>query len=182
MVWVWHIYHITANCGKRSGFCSYTETRKSIITPSQFESTIFSTRKASYEKLLEYMEYIYNYGDALFQFFSVKKWRQLKFRTYVKTQSAYTKAIKKWTNIPKNAYYGFGDANSWLLNKSPICSTPSCTKASIRLTQNSLKEWVVKICKKCKTMWNRDINASRNIRQVLIHLHKPTRDLSDSFQ
>lgn len=147
--------------------------------------------------------------DQMLKFFGSPRQRGLKFYTYGLTQKALITAGNQITLGNPNTVVAFGDGQFSSTSRGhppgPVkklfkfmkANFPNvrkvwehrtsivCSRCEGPLTMLKKEVWALKICETtCLTIWNRDVNAARNIRQLFLdmNLNGGDRPLTFSIQ
>jgi hypothetical protein len=140
----------------------------------------------------DYLSYMLQHRDELLQFYGERRVRNLRFKTYQKKQKAYDEITGHITQNDPDAIVAFGSAQfdhasrghpalprkglfkelrKRLGRRCRYSSErySSCTCSTCRRPLLDTDFWALKYCQYCRTVWNRDRNACRNIRDIFRH-------------
>ena len=136
----------------------------------------------------------------LLKFYNLPKHRRLRLHTYMKKQKAYNticnRILSPSPNQPPNfsSIVAFGAAgfssSSRGYASAPVkglrrelskrCSVVLVDEFKTSQVCSGCQEkfhehqrfWKLRACKRCHKLWNRDVNASRNIRDIFMYMHR----------
>jgi hypothetical protein len=145
--------------------------------------------------------------SALLEFYGERRWRRLRFKSYIGRQQAMELLCRRI--VPKNqrrenVVVAFGSAQfPWgrghasgpvkafrkeLARRCHVVMVDEYLTSRVCSTCQGLFDdhqwfWSLRICKNiCLTRWNRDVNAARNIRNILIHMAENQGERPDPFR
>ncbi|KAI3657171.1 hypothetical protein MP638_000295 [Amoeboaphelidium occidentale] len=150
----------------------------------------------------EYLRHVLSLRDDVLGFYRDPKWRRLRFKTRITRQKAYETLARELTDRDKNCIvaYGSGGFISTSKGHSP---TPNKhlfvelkKRCRVRLVSDQLQQtkfWGIKKCNNhfaegklnrphYLTLWNRDINAARNIRYMFLERNLNGDNLPEVFK
>jgi hypothetical protein len=141
--------------------------------------------------------------DLLLGFYRDIKWRRLRWKTRIKRQKAYDTICNELTGGSADTVIAYGGGrfhhasrghaptpNKHLFEELKRRCRPRltpeyrtsvvCSICQHELTQSRI--WQVKNCENCLTIWNRDVNAARNIRLCFMFKNDNNGDRPEPFQ
>ncbi|KAI3635164.1 hypothetical protein MIR68_006730 [Amoeboaphelidium protococcarum] len=142
--------------------------------------------------------------NQLLGFYRDSKWRRLRWKTRIKRQKAYDQIAQELSNGNEDTIiaYGGGSFDSSSRGHPPTptkhlfvelkrrfkCrlipeyrTSQVCSNCDGQLTQTRF--WAVKECQNlCLTLWNRDVNAARNISRVFLYRNEHNGERPEQFR
>lgn len=184
----------------RCGFSKAEKTRTKWIKRrtdvNRIQQNMPSGKTACFEKYANYVLYMESNVDILLQFYSVHKWKRLRFKNEISKQKFEKEIVNRMTNGDNNAVVILGNGG-FAHNSRGRAATPTkrlrrlltmnkirwrlidefrtsitCSLCEGELSKKS-RYWQVKVCNDvCLTCWNRDVNAARNIFKIFVHMQE----------
>jgi hypothetical protein len=171
---------------KREGWLNNRPDIKGIIRRIPIKGT------AEVVHFQTYLQYVLLHKDTLLDFYGERKWRKLKWRAYTCKQRAFNEICNRITRGDSNTVVAYGNGGFSSSSRghasAPVkqlyqqlrrrCrvrlmdehrSSIVCSKCDEEFAPHQ-KFWSLRVCKNtCLTLWNRDVNAARNIRHILLY-------------
>jgi hypothetical protein len=158
------------------------------------ESNIPSPCSYTTLDVTEHIQYVLKFYQEFHEFYGQLRWRRLRWKTRIKKMKAYDILANQLTGRVASTVIAYGDGGfSHASRGSP--ATPNKhlivelkKRCRVRLTPEFKTSQLCSLCderlsnthfysiKECKNtcfmLWNRDVNAARNIRRVFLYLNR----------
>ncbi len=158
------------------------------------------------ESYKQHLEYFLQNRDRLHGFYGARRWKRLRWKTMIQRQRAYNEIHARLSKGDKNTVIAYGGGKFHHASRGhpptpnkhlfvelkrrckarlvdEFRTSKRCSKCHAEADEYK-RLWSVKKCTSnlCLTLWNRDVNAARNIRNMFVYRNDNNGESPEPFK